>query len=387
MTEFKFSNMGKKSLTGLSNESLFLALGVGISCLHLIALNLWSTPFGIGLILSTLIASLIFIGSNTNVVGYAIAVSITLWLSGTKLICWDTASFELPNFYDWMNGLRGAYWDYSKLPSMFFGLGYTLGRDAYRLVYTLQVILLVIGLSQITTETRSPFYFFAVTFLLLNLFPQLFDHGKGDLFALDFSLIALRFAPIKPMKSADQEGRHWSIFLLFGSLAIASKLSAVLAVIPLGVLAAARGGILQIYRRNMLLITLILALTIANFSINFYNLVHYGSILDPVNASSGSALSLIHHLRRLASAAIAFPPNLYAAAILGTALIAVESITSLQTNSELKIKNSVLLFVLLTTPLVFLFEFRESTNLRLISLPMLAIWAINTRRTDASHTA
>lgn len=368
------------SLRNLPEEALYIVLGVHFSCLYILALNAFKLPFLIGLILTTLIAALIFIRSNRNAVGYACALTLTLWLTGSKSIGWDTASFELPNFYDWINNLRGAYWDYSKLPSMFFGLSYTLGRDAYRLVYTLQAILWVIGLARVTKERRSAFYFAAITYLLLHLFPQLLDHGKGDLFALDFSLIALAFVPLKSGHTPEKQATHWAIFILFGSLAIASKLSAAIAILPLGLAALVRGHLIEVWRHNKALITLCLLLTSSNFSVNIYNLFHYGSVLDATNASLGSALSLIHQLPSLATAALSFPPNIYAAAISLSGLLALESILSEETKAELRLKNGVLLITLLMTPLVYLFEFRQNTNLRLIAFPVLAILAMNSWR-------
>ena len=377
----------KPGFPWLSDQALFIALGLSLSCLYLSALNALSLVFLAGLILTILISALVFIRSNENVLGYACALAVAFLLSGSKSIGWDAASFELPSYYDWIHGLRGAYWDYSKLPSFFYGLSYTLGRDAYRLVYTLQAILMVIGLSRITEERRSPVYFAIVTYLLLHLFPELFDHGKGDLFALDFSLIALAFAPLNYKNNPKAQASQWVIFLLFGSLAIASKLSAVLAILPLGLAALFQGHLIEIWRHNKSLMTLGLALTCTNFSVNVYNLVHYGAILDPENAASGSALSLIHQLPKLASEALSFPPNLYAAVILLTGLIAVDAIVSKGVKTEYKTRNGVLLFTLLMTPLVLLFEFKQSTNLRLIAFPVLAILGMNSWRIRGNPAA
>jgi hypothetical protein len=377
----------KSGFPWLSDQALYIALGLSLSCLYLFALNALGLVFLAGLILTILISALVFIRSNENVLGYACALAIAFLLSGSKSIGWDAASFELPSYYDWIHGLRGAYWDYSKLPSFFYGLSYTLGRDAYRLVYTLQAILMVIGLSRITEERRSPVYFAIVTYLLLHLFPQLFDHGKGDLFALDFSLIALAFAPLNYKNNPQAQASQWVIFLLFGSLAIASKLSAVLAILPLGLAALFQGHFTEIWRRNKTLMTLALTLTCTNFSVNVYNLVHYGAILDPENAASGSAFSLIHQLPKLASEALSFPPNLYAAVILLTGLIAVDAILSKGVKTEYKTRNGVLLFTLLMTPLVLLFEFKQSTNLRLIAFPVLAILGMNSWRIRGNPAA
>jgi len=177
------------------------------------------------------------------------------------------------------------------------------------------------------------------------------------------------------------------IFLLFGSLAIASKLSAVLAILPLGLAALFQGHLIEIWRHNKSLMTLALALTCTNFSVNVYNLVHYGAILDPENAASGSAFSLIHQLPKLASEALSFAPNLYAAVILLTGLIAVDAIVSKGVKTEYKIRNGVLLFTLLMTPLVLLFEFKQSTNLRLIAFPVLAILGMNSWRIRGNPAA
>lgn len=370
----------------LSDEAVYIALGVSLSFLYLSALNALSLVFLIGLIVTTLIAGLVFIRSNENVLGYAVALAIAFLLSGSKSIGWDAASFELPSYYDWIHGLRGAYWDYSKLPSLFYGISYTLGRDAYRLVYTLQAILMVIGLSRITRERRSPVYFAAVTYLLLHLFPQLLDHGKGDLLALDFSVIALAFAPLHYQSNPKAHAAHWAIFLLFGSLAIASKLSTVLAIVPLGLAALFQGHLIEIWRRYKALLTLAFALTCTNFSVYVYNLIHYGAILDTQNAASGSALSLMRQLPKLTSAALDFPPNLYAAVILLTGLIAVDGIVLRGGNTAFRTRNGVLLFTLLMTPLVLLFDFKQSTNLRLIAFPILGILAMNPRRTRGTAT-
>lgn len=79
----------KFGLHWLSDEALYIALGVSLSCLYLSALNALNLVFIIGLIVTTLIAGLIFIRSNENDLGYAVALAIAFLLSGSKSIGWD----------------------------------------------------------------------------------------------------------------------------------------------------------------------------------------------------------------------------------------------------------------------------------------------------------
>ena len=375
----------REMFSRLDMESLWILMGSACSLVYFTALADARTPFLLGLSAMLLVSVMLFLRSPLNVIGFSASLVVAFWVIGKQPLGWDAASFELQGYYDWKNGLRGAYWDYSKLPSMLFGFGYTLGRDAYRLVYALQIVLLALGLSQVTVGQRNGLFFLIVTWVMINVLPQLFEHGKGDVLVLGFSLVALAFAPIR--EDHPHLGRHWIIFLLFSSLAIAAKLSAVIAMLPLFLASLCLGKPIECLRKAGFWIISAAIVALGNFSTFFYNLFHYGSVLDFESARLGKGFSLINHLPDLLKGALNFPPNPLAATILLVALLGLESLFFRKHPIQQRIRNATLIASLLLNPLVMLFDFRASTNFRLIAFPLLGILAINVWRPSGNATS
>ena len=379
------SGKAREIFSRLDTESLWILMGTACSLVYFTALADARTPFLLGLSAMLLVSVMLFLRSTPNVMGFSASLVVALWVIGKQPLGWDAASFELQGYYDWRNGLRGAYWDYSKLPSMLFGFGYAVGRDAYRLVYALQIVLLALGLSHVTVGKRNGLFFLIVTWMMINVLPQLFEHGKGDVMVLSFSLVALAFAPIR--EDHPHLARHWIIFLLFSSLAIAAKLSAVIAMLPLFLASLWLGKPIECLRKAGFWIISAVVVALGNFSTFFYNLFHYGSVLDFESARLGKGFSLINHLPDLLKGALNFPPNPLAATILLVGLLGLESLFFRKHPIQVRIRNATLIASLLLNPLVMLFDFRASTNLRLIAFPLLGILAINVWRPRENATS
>lgn len=361
------------------DKSAWMVLGALMSAAYLMATIEVRIAFIACMILALCVASILFIRSDNNVVGISIAFAMALMLTGNKLLVWDSVSFELQAFFDWHNGMKGAYWEYSKIPSMIFGFAYTNGRDCYRLIYATQIVMAAAAICRLFPFRLTVLQCAAFAYIASSIFPKIFDNGKGDLLTLGFSVVALIYAPIG---STPKERAHssWPIFIIYASLAIGSKLSALLTFIPLGaaaVFSSYRTPRIQKRGPEILLLSLLVAINISGF---IYNLINYGALLELGHADPDKSLSIIQNLGLVLSKTFQPIPNINASLIFITILIGIELITTNSASPSQKVKSVALLYALLLTPAVCLFGLENSNNMRLIAFPIIAIYSIHLRR-------
>lgn len=371
------SRMSDNPCQWWTNDRFWLYLGVTIILAYsaaLLKLKATSLVF-LGVACVELIA--IYATASYILSLICISISVPVILLSESNMSWDVESFELQGYFDWVNGMRGAYWEYSKLPTMLYGETLTSGSLLRKSFYGFTVALLAASIAKLISKRDGAvkLYFFPLLVLyLVNVLNSLWTFGKGDLLTASFLIIFLSF--MIDFVRSDRASKHFNIILsiVYSALAMASKMYALLYVACLFCMIALidwRGLYLSLRRWNVVIVALF-SYGICGF-IYFFNLAVYGGLLDPSIVLLSYDRPIKDRIPDIISGAFRYPFHLPALALVLLLILALRHLTSrLRDPLEISVFSTLWLGVLMT-PLTFLLGEDQTYNLRLIAFPIIAM--------------
>ena len=222
-----------------------------LSSVHELSFLFWFLIFACLFLISFRILSLRLPGVMALMA--CIVGSIRYLLTHNTTMVWDVASFELPNYFDFLSQIRGPFWTYALLPSSFYGISLAHGVLGVAIIYSFSLVLFACSLAELLSllELRSVYPVgIVIAFLLLTPYNTIFHVGKGDLIAASFmniltvSAIRLCLPSQESIAQAHEDLRNSKIdvmaSILFGALAFLSKTGTVMTSLPLLVLVGQR---------------------------------------------------------------------------------------------------------------------------------------------------
>lgn len=329
---------------------------LGLACIFLIAIYLTAAP----------VISLI-----------CVSVSVPVMLLSESEMSWDVASFELQGYYDWVNGMRGAYWEYSKLPTMLYGETFTSGTFLRTSFYGFTVALLTASIAKLISkrdEGLKPHFFPILIVYLVNVLNGLWAFGKGDLLAASFLIAFLSFMIDFVKNDRGSKAFNAILSIVYAALAIASKMYSLLYVCCLFCMVALidwRGLYESLNKRNSVLICLF-SFGTCGFTYLF-NLALYGRLLDPSIVLLSFDRPIKDRAMDIIFGAFHYPFHLPALALMFLFFLALLHLSTRFRNPLEVSVFSTLWFGVAMTPLTFLLGEDQTYNLRLIAFPIIAM--------------
>jgi len=276
----------------------WLILGFIISAGYLIGL----AKYSIGPIAATVVIALMLIYRNRETgLTWWLVLLIVLWghwRHGPQTLGWDIVSFELQTFHDWRHNQRPAYWDYSMLSTIYHGAWSTLGTKFITGAYGMSCLMFCAAISLVLTRMRTVAILsmlIGTLIIITRVADSIFILGKGDMLSTSFSLICLFYVlSILQENSTETEDVRLCNAIIFGALAISTKLSAVLFVAPAAIIALISRP--KFIIRSWKGLTPGLIVTLLLFTPFFLNLWQYGSVLDQEGNSIAARFTIYANL-------------------------------------------------------------------------------------------
>lgn len=316
-----------------------------------------------------------FIFSEIGLLAVCFSLAIPLLLFSGKHISWDVESFEIQGYFDWINGIRGAYWDYSKLPTMLYGSTFSSGSLIRGGFYGFTLISFAASISQLANIRKSPthwsFYIF-LTFVFTNTLSGLWDYGKGDILTTSFLLLSYAFAISYKKNSHEIKSKKIVGFILFSCLAAASKMYAIFYIGPVLIylMVSEWKEILKALNRPPVIIMTAFPIIIGS-SFYIYNIATYGEIIDTSIIPLQSGLAIKDNFTEIINGTFLPPQKLNAAIVFISLALCTEGIyKNLRIPFNISIYTSLAIGIIFT-PLTLIHGIDFSYNFRLISFPII----------------
>ena len=325
-----------------------------------------------------LVAILILTKKSTGIWwGVVFVVVLTDWLYGKKSMSWDVASFELQSFHDWMHHQRPAYWDYSKLPSFYYGAWDNGRPSGMGFVYGIISLLFCRAVADVLELVQIEKAWLSVIYLMLILAyvaGSVFIPGKGDLLSCAMNRVVLLFGCLL-LRSKTSGAENLLVFngLLYGALAISAKLSAALFVVPFFLLILIRRPrLLARSWRGLISGVIVAGVLCLPF---LMNIINYGQLLDVPSARDAQKFSLKSNGAAVIKAAIAL--NLIPDLIVFGVVYSMYQVFGRRVPSINVIAIwLILIFCMLWTPWTWLQGPNSMDSFRLVVFPLFAIFII-----------
>lgn len=294
---------------------------------------------------------------------------------GQKILQWDVISFELQNYFDWIHNIRGAYWDYGKLPSVYYGAMSQFGERYYSLVFAISCVAFCAAISTLSkaTLTKNSIIFYTIfAYVMVLILGSAFHIGKGDLINSTFCIVVLNYS-IRILENVKHEnlGINTAIVLIYSALAINAKTAAVIFIFPMLIYLLFKLRF-RLYDLKEWIIPAALLGGICCYPIA-YNYFKYGAIIDTNQQQGAFALSLINNLPDFANSIVIYPPNRVPIALMLIVSFSAFNIFRKKPRPEMVIIYFILLITLLFMPYVYLFGASNSENYRLILFPLISM--------------
>jgi hypothetical protein len=357
----------------------WLFFGLSITASYAFALLKIKSASVLFLVLSAICMTGVVAASDIRFLYVCASISIPIMLHSGGHITWDVASFELQGYYDWQNGVRGAYWDYSKLPAMLYGTAFTAGSIVRAGFYGLTIVTLAAAITRLIKERESPaslYIYTSLAFILSNILSGLWDYGKGDAITTSFLLLSLSFCYSFHRGKSEREGINLSLLLIFSCLSLASKLYSIIYISPLWafVFAFHARRVLFLIKRPLIFMVSLYSIVTCAFTYA-YNLSKYQQLLDPSAIALQSGKAIKDHIPEVLSAAFHMPVEMNAVTLV-IILMASASHFSEREKSKLNLVVYVSLVLgIVFTPLTLLHGVGVSYNFRLIAFPLISMIA------------
>lgn len=294
---------------------------------------------------------------------------------GQKTLQWDVVSFELQNYFDWVHNIRGAYWDYGKLPSAYYGAMSQYGEKYYSLVFAVSCVAFcaaIFTLSKATLTKNSIIFYAVFAYVMVLILGSAFHVGKGDMINSTFCIVVLSYS-IRILENVKHEnlGINTAIVLIYSALAINAKTGAVIFIIPMLIYLLFKLRF-RLYDLKEWIIPAVLLGGICCYPIA-YNYFKYGAIIDTNQQQGAFALSLINNLPDFLNSIVAYPLNRGPIALALIVSLSAFNIFRKRPRPEMVIIYFILLITLLFMPYVYFHGASQLENYRLILFPLISM--------------
>ena len=370
----------RNNINHADEDMLIFSLGILYSIGFIAGLFDIKSLFIINLIFIIINLFLIYIYSGINIIIITITIYLASLSFGEKALSHDVLNIELPIYFDWIMGIKGAFWSYSKLPSIYYGISYQISKLWFSIFYATTILTLCCSINYLSNDSIKKYkaYFYTILFLLINnLFIKIFYLGKGDILCSAFLFIALKCA--LDIIYGKNNGYKISIFIIFSSLAINTKIGAVLFVVPTALILLPS---IKSYFKNFLPIVISILLGLLNFYPFLYNLTKFNSLGDKALAIRGYQTSLIYNLAEFVKLGVNFPLHLIPTTIIFIFIFSIQNLIIRNFNIRTFYIVLVLIFYTLLMPYVFLHGANNPENFRLINFSLISLFIISWKALD-----